>query len=136
MGLWRGTVHSYFLLLLSKERQKGQYLFLVFPNSHNPRRGFSSILSTERAVEPLLALASVAMLPTHCCTFPAFTSCICYDAQVLSPSGRTAGSKGAAGRLVGHTEGGVGEESGRGDKEVGWEWEKGSRDERGKWEMN
>lgn len=38
LDLWHGTVHSY-LLLWSKETQKGQCLFQVFPNSHKPQNG-------------------------------------------------------------------------------------------------
>lgn len=107
---------------------KGQCLFLVFPTSHNSRRGFSSTLAAERAAVPLLALA----------VLPSTSILHLLMLKVSSPSGRAAGSKEAAGRLVRHVEGGVGEESksGRGDKER-WDGNgrkaAGMRGESGKW---
>ena len=84
-------MQPYFLPLWSKEGQKGQCPFLVFPSPHSPRRGFSSPLAAERHRSYSLPwhqdLASAAVLPTPCCTFPAHTSCVCNDAPVSAPCG-------------------------------------------------
>lgn len=121
-----------------------QCVFLVFPSSHSPRRGFSSPLVAEsrrshslpwhQDLAPAAAACSLLCLPSTRIMYMQWCT-------GLSTLWRAAGGEGAAGRerrLVGRVEGGVKEESktGRGYKER-WDGNgrkaAGGRGESGKW---